>query len=93
VALLEYTTKNGSPVAPWVLQQMIDLQRHRGPVDQGIRLFSFTKSKGASYELSDGGSRDSTFEGGIGVNNLQISGGAQSCRVSCPTLLRRIKLP
>ena len=45
--------KNGSH--PWVLQQMIDLQRHRGPDDRGMRLFSFAKFKGASYELSDGG--------------------------------------
>ncbi|MEP6783521.1 MAG: asparagine synthetase B, partial [Acidobacteriota bacterium] len=50
---------------------MTDVQRHRGPDDQGFRLFSLRS--GTSEELQPGDfARRSGFEGGLGFNRLKI---------------------
>lgn len=50
---------------------MIDIQRHRGPNDHGMRLFSL--SKGRSEEVKRASSPpDALFEGGLGFNRLSI---------------------
>ena len=64
--------RNGSPVNPWVLRRMLDIQRHRGPDDQGMRLFSLTKSREDSSEFTRGKFHNTMFEGGIGFNRLSI---------------------
>lgn len=54
-----------------VLQRMIDIQRHRGPDDQGMRLFSL--SQGTSCAARQGESLpDGTFDGALGFNRLSI---------------------
>ena len=64
--------RNGSPVDARTLRRMIDVQRHRGPDDQGIRLFSLTKSNVDSSELTDTSFHNTIFEGGLGFNRLSI---------------------
>ena len=46
---------NGAPADPAVLRRMTDVQRHRGPDDQGFVLFSL--KDGQSVELGAGDSR------------------------------------
>lgn len=62
---------DGAPVDPRVLERMISLQRHRGPDDQGLRLFSLRRA--VSLEISP--AEDATgekFEGGLGFARLSI---------------------
>ena len=62
---------SGSHADPAVLQRMTDIQRHRGPDDQGMRLFSL--KTGQSFELHHGGTcPDAVFEGALGFNRLSI---------------------
>jgi asparagine synthase (glutamine-hydrolysing) len=62
---------DGAPVDPSVLNGMIEFQRHRGPDDSGIRLFSLRQP--ASIELSRRSEPCSEpFEGGIGFTRLSI---------------------
>ena len=54
-----------------VLARMTDIQRHRGPDDQGLRLFSL--GRGTSVELLPGASHpDGVYEGALGFNRLSI---------------------
>ncbi len=56
---------------PGVLQAMAELQRHRGPDDQGFRLFSLDRAE--SVELTPGAEASSEpFEAGVGFNRLSI---------------------
>jgi asparagine synthase (glutamine-hydrolysing) len=64
--------RNGTPVDTSALQRMIDSQGHRGPDDQGVRLFSLNKGERTSAEYTNGGFRNSEFEGGIAFNRLSI---------------------
>ena len=62
---------DGAPAAIGTVSQMADLQRHRGPDDHGIRLFSLaegTSIEPAPGETTVGGS----FEGAVGFNRLKI---------------------
>lgn len=62
---------NGAPAAIDVVARMTELQRHRGPDDQGIRLFSL--SKGASVEPAAGETTaGGLYEGALGFNRLKI---------------------
>ena len=66
-----YLNLNGASAEAAVLKRMTDIQRHRGPDDQGMRLFSLASGK--SFELRDGGTQPSeVFEGAIGFNRLSI---------------------
>jgi asparagine synthase (glutamine-hydrolysing) len=58
------------PADPDVLARMTGIQRHRGPDDQGHRLFSLQSGK--SVEYLPGGSRQTSLEGGLGFNRLSI---------------------
>src|SRR5918993_1095670 len=61
----------GEPADPVALARMTDVQRHRGPDDQGFRLFSL--SSGSSIELAAGDlDRRPELEGGLGFNRLKI---------------------
>src|SRR5262245_28663107 len=62
---------NAAPVNPLILTRMIDCQRHRGPDDQGMRLFSL--KRGQSIEFRQGEPLCSDlFEGALGFNRLSI---------------------
>ena len=62
---------NAAPVNPQVLASMIDCQRHRGPDDQGMRLFSL--ARGQSIEIRQQDPVPSQpFEGALGFNRLSI---------------------
>jgi asparagine synthase (glutamine-hydrolysing) len=66
-----YLNLNGARADADVLKRMTDIQRHRGPDDQGMRLFSLASGK--SFELRDGGAQPSgVFEGALGFNRLSI---------------------
>jgi asparagine synthase (glutamine-hydrolysing) len=66
-----YFNLDGAGVDADVLARMTDIQRHRGPDDQGMRLFSLRS--GSSVELHDGGARPgAVFEGALGFNRLSI---------------------
>ena len=61
----------GEPADPAALARMTDVQRHRGPDDQGFRLFSL--QSGHSLELPAGDlARRPEFEGALGFNRLKI---------------------
>lgn len=56
---------SGAPVDPEVLCLMTDIQRHRGPDDQGLRLFSLRGAQAEkSLELGDSLRPNRSFEGG-----------------------------
>ena len=62
---------SGEPADPITLARMTDVQRHRGPDDQGFRLFSLRS--GTSEELAPGDlGRRPGFEGALGFNRLKI---------------------
>lgn len=62
---------SGEPADPATLAQMTDVQRHRGPDDQGFRLFSLRTA--TSEELQPGDlSPRAAFEGALGFNRLKI---------------------
>jgi asparagine synthase (glutamine-hydrolysing) len=64
--------KNGSPVDTRILRRMIDLQRHRGPDDQGVRFFTLNKPANFSMELKEDSFRNVEFEGAVAFNRLSI---------------------
>jgi asparagine synthase (glutamine-hydrolysing) len=63
---------DGSAADPAVLREMLDLQRHRGPDDQGLRLFSLKSGQSCALRTGapDGSGRQ--FEGAVGCNRLAI---------------------
>jgi asparagine synthase (glutamine-hydrolysing) len=66
-----FVNLDGGPADADVVRRMTELQRHRGPDDQGIRLFSL--SGGDSQEVPAGirPARDG-FDGALGFNRLKI---------------------
>lgn len=68
----------GKPIEPSTLRAMTDIARHRGPDDQGFRLFSLTG--GGSREISFHRTNNVSYEpinhegftGGAGFNRLSI---------------------
>lgn len=69
--LAGYVNFDGADADVGVLKRMLDVQRHRGPDDQGMRLFSLSRSDSALVSASTG-SRALSFEGGLGFNRLSI---------------------
>lgn len=66
-----FVNLNGAPADLAVLQRMSDVQRHRGPDDQGLRLFSL--GAGRSIAVQPGERPDATgLEGALGFNRLKI---------------------
>ena len=63
---------SGATVDPQVLSLMTDIQRHRGPDDQGLRLFSLRHPQAGSLELEESYLSTRKFEGGVGFNRLSI---------------------
>src|SRR6185436_12371376 len=60
----------GEPADPAVLARMTDVQRHRGPDDQGFRGFSLRS--GSSLEWQPGDAPNPACEGALGFNRLKI---------------------
>ena len=61
----------GAPADISVLRRMTDVQRHRGPDDQGLRLFSL--AEGRSVAVLPGQRPDAAgLEGALGFNRLKI---------------------
>ena len=62
---------NAAPVDPLVLARMIDCQRHRGPDDQGMRLFSLKRGQSIEFHRGNPPGSD-VFEGALGFTRLSI---------------------
>ena len=66
-----YFNLNGANADIGILSRMIDIQRHRGPDDHGMRLFSLATGK--SVEVGkDRRQPEGIFEGALGFNRLSI---------------------
>ena len=63
---------DGSRVEPEVVRRMMDIQRHRGPDDQGARLFSLRRSEAESWVAGTAWPKSGDFEGAVGFNRLSI---------------------
>ncbi|OFW18871.1 MAG: asparagine synthase (glutamine-hydrolyzing) [Acidobacteria bacterium RIFCSPLOWO2_12_FULL_66_21] len=63
---------DGAPVDVHVLTRMTDVQRHRGPDDQGFGLFSLRAGRSTPCSPSQGSADSGLWEGGLGVNRLSI---------------------
>src|SRR6267378_2285279 len=63
---------NGAPADPRVLLRMMDAQRHRGPDDQGMRMFSLRCARSAEYRRAAIPDVNSAFSCGLGFNRLSI---------------------
>lgn len=63
---------DGKPADPRVLLRMTDIQRHRGPDDQGLRLFSLKQGHSVEYDRDTIPPPSAGFEGGVGFNRLSI---------------------
>jgi asparagine synthase (glutamine-hydrolysing) len=66
-----YFNFDAAPVNPQVLAKMIDCQRHRGPDDQGMRLFSLARGQSIEIRRQDP-APSQPFEGALGFNRLSI---------------------
>lgn len=55
-----------------VLQRMTDLQRHRGPDDQGLSLLSLRTGRSVPYTPAEATAASGVWEGGLGLNRLSI---------------------
>ena len=61
-----------SPADVRVLARMLEIQRHRGPDDQGSRLFSLASGKSVAHLPHAPARGDVAFEGALGFNRLSI---------------------
>ena len=62
---------SGEPADVAALLRMTDVQRHRGPDDQGFRLFSLRSATSVELAVGDTAARQG-FEGALGFNRLKI---------------------
>src|SRR3989304_7297339 len=63
---------DGAPVDVDALRRMTDAQRHRGPDDQGFRLFSLRSASSKPCTPSDSSTLSGHWEAGLGFNRLSI---------------------
>src|SRR6185436_14458829 len=66
-----FISLSGAPADPVTLARMTDVQRHRGPDDQGFRLFSLKSGGSEELQPNDLSTRPA-FEGALGFNRLKI---------------------
>lgn len=66
-----FVNLDGAPADVGVITRMAELQRHRGPDDQGIRLFSLASGDSQEVPAARGGVVDG-FDGALGFNRLKI---------------------
>ena len=62
----------GRPVTPEIVWRMADMQRHRGPDDQGVRQFSLAGRRSAAHVRGSPPEEGAVFEGCVGFNRLSI---------------------
>lgn len=62
---------DAEPADPAVLARMLKLQRHRGPDDKGMRLFSLRRGQSIDFRELDAAT-EQKFEGALGFNRLSI---------------------
>ena len=72
-----YINKNIDQVDPLMIKKMMDLQRHRGPDDAGLALFSSEENSSISYDQNDLKILDTknnynNYNWGIGFNRLSV---------------------
>jgi len=70
--IVGYYNLDGAAADRFVLQGMLDIQRHRGPDDQGMRLFSLRSGQSCPAEIGDAEPGAHYFEGAVGCNRLAI---------------------
>lgn len=63
---------SGAPADPHVLLRMLDIQQHRGPDDQGLRLFSLGNGRSTEHGIFAANGTGPDFCGGLGFNRLNI---------------------
>lgn len=63
---------SGAPADPRVLLRMMDVQRHRGPDDQGMRLFSLANGNSVGHQPPSIPDKNPAFSGALGFNRLSI---------------------
>src|SRR5687767_1793112 len=63
---------SGAPADPHVLLRMMDIQRHRGPDDQGLRMFSLNSGRSTEHLGFSTNGTSLDFCGGLGFNRLSI---------------------
>ena len=63
---------DGAPVDPGVVFRMLDVQRHRGPDDEGVRLFSMASARSIEATRAGAGRTREPFEAALGFNRLSI---------------------
>jgi asparagine synthase (glutamine-hydrolysing) len=63
---------NGAPADPRILLRMMDIQRHRGPDDQGMRMFSLSAGSSFGHRRHSMPGIDPSLNGGLGFNRLSI---------------------
>ena len=66
-----FVNLDGAPADAGIVGRMTELQRHRGPDDRGIRLFSLSAGDSEEVAAGVGPSRDG-FDGALGFNRLKI---------------------
>ncbi|HYE86684.1 MAG TPA: hypothetical protein VEA16_10040, partial [Vicinamibacterales bacterium] len=65
-----FVNLDGAPADIDLAARMADMQRHRGPDDFGLGVFSF--AEGSYRDVSRGTARVPGFEGALGFNRLKI---------------------
>jgi asparagine synthase (glutamine-hydrolysing) len=67
-----FVNLDGGPVNLRVLKRMTDIQRHRGPDDQGLGVFSLRGGRYQAVPATEPSLGDGLFEGALGFNRLKI---------------------
>ena len=60
------------PIDFRTLNRMSEMQKHRGPDDQGFVGFSFSQSRVSAVDINSNEIKTNSFHGGIGFNRLSI---------------------
>jgi asparagine synthase (glutamine-hydrolysing) len=61
-----------NPVDPRIIRDMVAIQHHRGPDDNGMRLFSLAHGRSVEFGSDSMPAFNDSFEGGLGFNRLSI---------------------
>lgn len=67
-----YYNLGGASADPFVVQQMLDVQRHRGPDDQGMQLFSLRSGQSCAVRPGRAEPARRPLEGAVGCNRLAV---------------------
>lgn len=70
--IVGFLNLDGSPANAGVLARMLEVQQHRGPDDQGMRMFSLASGNSLAIHSTEINRGAGPFEGGLGFNRLSI---------------------